>query len=181
MSASVRRSDWRDAARGLSGCLREIGGEKDVKLLLVGAAWLAVPAAAEPPSGPEATAEPPIVPEARAFMDAYGRDLARGDREAIVRRYDGRGAWHLGRGAKQYATIPQIRAIYTDEAWTPPAAFAWRNLSYEALGPDAVVVAGQFEWTSAGRMVTYSYTGLLVREDGQLRIRLEDEDPEPGR
>ena len=44
-------------------------------------------------------------------------------------------------------------------------------------GADSVVVVGLFDWgTAAGRPpVTVSYTGLLVREDGVLRIRLEDE------
>lgn len=43
------------------------------------------------------------------------------------------------------------------------------------------MAAGQFRWTARGeaRATTYSYTGLLVRQEGMLRIRLEDEDAEP--
>lgn len=42
---------------------------------------------------------------------------------------------------------------------------------------DAVVVAGRFVWTETGQPArVQSYTGLLVRQEGQLRIRLDDED-----
>lgn len=69
--------------------------------------------------------------------------------------------------------------MYTTR-WSPPASFEWRGLAYEPVGPDAVVVTGQFLWGEAsGAPLTFSYTGLLVRRDGRLRIRLEDEDPAP--
>lgn len=40
-----------------------------------------------------------------------------------------------------------------------------------------MLVTGGFEWTVAGRPQppVYSYSGVLTREDGVLRIRLEDE------
>lgn len=114
--------------------------------------------------------------EARAFMDAYARDLRSGAREAIVARYDHRGSYRVGGGEKTLEPLDSIRAVYTGR-WQPPAAFEWRDLSYEVLGDDAVMVVGRFEWTDRqGRTFPYSYTGLLVRQDGEWRIRLEDED-----
>jgi hypothetical protein len=42
------------------------------------------------------------------------------------------------------------------------------------------MVVGRFEWTDAGgKMLPISYTGLLVRRDGEWRIRLEDESVSP--
>lgn len=118
--------------------------------------------------------------EARAFMDAYARDLQAGAREAIVARYDRRGSYLVGNGRKDLLSVDSLRSIYTGPNWQPPAIFAWRDLSYEVLGDDAVMVVGRFEWTDAqGRMLPVSYTGLLLRQDGQWRIRLEDESVSP--
>lgn len=63
---------------------------------------------------------------------------------------------------------------------TAPAAFEWQDLAYEPAGPDAVVVVGRFLWTdTAGAAAeAYSYTALLRRQGGTLRIRVEDEAPE---
>ena len=64
--------------------------------------------------------------------------------------------------------------------WRPPASFDWQDLSYEAVGPDAVVVTGRFLWgVSATTRLPFSYTALLLRRDGRLRIRLEDESGRP--
>lgn len=122
------------------------------------------------------------VEEARRFMEDYARDLAAGNRAAIVARYDARGAYVLGNGRKELMTPGQIRAIYTGAEWTPPAAFEWRDLSFEPAGPDAVVVLGRFAWTGcAGQPpAVFSYASLLVRGDGGLRIRMEDESSSPG-
>ncbi|HEV2818429.1 MAG TPA: hypothetical protein VGW40_14550 [Allosphingosinicella sp.] len=63
-----------------------------------------------------------------------------------------------------------------------PARFEWRDLSYEPAGANAVVVAGLFLGATAGGAArTYSYTAPLVRRDGALRIRLEDESGAPAR
>jgi hypothetical protein len=114
--------------------------------------------------------------EARAFMESYARDLRSGAREAIVARYDTRGAYRVGGGQKVFEPMDSIRAGYTGR-WQPPAAFEWRDLSYEVLSDDAVMVVGRFEWTDQqGRVLPMSYTGLLVKQDGEWRIRLEDED-----
>lgn len=117
--------------------------------------------------------------EARAFMASYARDLRAGAREAIVARYDRRGAYRVGSGQKTLEPMDSIRAGYMGP-WQPPRVFEWRDLSYEVLGDDAVMVVGRFEWTDQqGRLLPMSYTGLLVRQDGEWRIRLEDEDISP--
>ena len=62
-------------------------------------------------------------------------------------------------------------------SWGPPATFSWEDLSFEPAGPDAVVVVGRFLWEST----RFSYSALLVRQDGVLRIRMEDESQAPSR
>jgi hypothetical protein len=141
---------------------------------------LATPAFAQAPAplpGPATAAEAPIVAEARSFMAGYARDLIAGDRAAIAARYDRRGGWRLGHGEKSLLSWAALRDHYAGPQWRPPASFAWRDLSYEPAGPDAVVVIGLFDWgRGEGRApVTLSCTGLLVRQDGELRIRVEDE------
>jgi hypothetical protein len=117
--------------------------------------------------------------EARVFMESYARDLRSGAREAIVARYDPRGSYRVGNGRKTFEPLDSIRAVYMGP-WEAPAAFEWRDLSYEVLSDDAVMVVGRFEWTGAdGKMLPLSYTGLLLRRDGQWRIRLEDESFSP--
>ena len=121
----------------------------------------------------------PIDVDAREFMSGYAEDLRHGRRQAIVERYDRRGAFRVGEGEKNLESWELIRAAYMTQ-WTPPASFAWRDLSYEPVGNDAVMVIGLFDWGLAdGRRLTFSYTGLLVRQDGELRIRLEDESMSP--
>lgn len=153
---------------------------------LIVAAMLALAAQAgaaqeRPATGAEAPAEAPVVAEARAFMAAYARDLLAGDRAGIAARYDRRGYWLMGRGRKLFSTHAETVAVYAGTSWQPPAAFEWRDLSYEPAGPDAVAVVGTFLWTRAAGQppMTLSYTGLLVRQDGVLRIRIEDEDAAP--
>ncbi len=115
--------------------------------------------------------------EAEDFMHGYAEELRAGDRAAIARRYHRGGAWRVGHGEKRMESWARIEAYYAGAGWSPPASFQWRELSYEQLGEDAFVVVGLFDWGPAGggAPVTYSYTGLLVRQDGALRIRLEDE------
>lgn len=123
--------------------------------------------------------EVPIDIDAREFMAGYADDLRHGRRQSIVDRYDRRGAYRVGEGEKSLESWDLIRAAYMTQ-WTPPARFAWRELSYEPVGNDAVIVVGLFDWGLAdGRKLTFSYTGLLVRIDGELRIRLEDESMSP--
>ncbi len=121
------------------------------------------------------------VEEARSFMDAYAHDLLAGDRAAIAARYDRTGAYLLGNGRKQFVPHDSIVAQYSGANWSPPASFEWRDLSFEPAGPDAVVVVGLFTWGRGGTAapMTFSYTSLLRRQDGVLRIRVEDESLDP--
>ena len=133
-------------------------------------------AAAQPPA--TAAAEAPIVAEARAFMERYAQDLTLGNRAAIAARYDRNGAWHVGPARVELETWDQINRRYRNR-WAAPASFQWRDLAYEALGPDSVLVVGGFRWWPQKKAdrppLDYSYTAVLVRRDGALKIRLENE------
>ncbi|MDX1418628.1 MAG: hypothetical protein R3181_01570 [Rubricoccaceae bacterium] len=127
------------------------------------------------PSSPEA-----LEAEARAFMDAYARDLRAGDGDAVAARYRRSGAYRMGHGRKVFAPHDSIRARYL-ERWQGPTSFEWGDLSYEVLGPEAVLVTGTFRWGRADPLddLVYSYTAVLTREDGELRLLLEDESTDP--
>ena len=121
------------------------------------------------------------VEEARSFMDSYARELLAGDRAAIAARYDRTGAYFLGNGRKEFVPYDSIVVKYSEANWSPPASFEWRDLSFEPAGPDAVVVVGLFAWGRGGSAapMTLSYTSLLRRQEGVLRIRVEDESLDP--
>ena len=127
-------------------------------------------------SAPAIAQTEPVVAEAQAFMAAYGQDLAKGDRAAIADRYDKTGAYFLVAGGHEFSTHAQIVADYAG-SWQAPASFEWRDLHFDAAGPDGVVVNGQFLWGTPKGSVAFTYTGFLRRQDGKLRIRLEDETP----
>ena len=141
---------------------------------------MALCAATLPRSARAQAADSALVQEARAFMDAYGQDLAAGRREEIAARYDRRGVHFMFNGERDSAPWDAVRQQYLTQ-WQPPAAFQWTNLLFEPAGPDAVVVNGLFFWTmQAGELpVRFRYTALLVRQEGVLRIRLEDESMAP--
>lgn len=145
--------------------------------LLTAFALALAPAAAAAQPAPTA-AEASIVAEARAFMAKYAEDLWQGNRSAIAARYDPTGAWHVGPGRAELESWDKIDLRYR-RRWAPPASFEWRDLAYEPLGPDSVLVVGRFLWWPHKKAdkppLEYSYTGLLVRRNGQLRIRLENE------
>lgn len=123
-----------------------------------------------------AAAERPDHAEARAFMDAYAQNLRNVDREAVVAGYDPAGVWFFSGGEGEWLTTAQIAGIYGSEQWRPPADFAWRDLAFIPVGDDVVTVTGRFDWPRAdGGTRAVAYHGLLVRIDGQWRIRVEDE------
>ena len=134
-----------------------------------------------PARAADAAAQASLVAEAQAFMTSYARDLIAGDRAAIAARYDRNGSWVVGNGRKMFSTAAATEAYYAGSEWQPPERFEWRDLSYEVTGPDSVVVVGTFLWKpkdgTPERIV--SYTGLLIRQDGELRIRVEDESALP--
>ena len=125
--------------------------------------------------------EPAIVAEARAFMSAYADELRTGDRAALGARYHGEGVCFVANGVPDCQSKAAVVSVYATE-WRAPAAFEWSDLNYVQTGPDAVTVIGRFLWTRPGQTApkTFSYHGLLLREDGRLSIRIEDENPLQG-
>lgn len=116
-----------------------------------------------------------IIADAQAFMESYANDVRKGDREALAARYDSRGAYIVGGGKKQLRGFEEIRQHYA-QVWRPPISVAWRDMSYEQVGENAVLAIGLFEWgTPDAGVVTYSYTGLLHWDGQTFKIRLEDE------
>lgn len=163
------------------------GARRVIVTCLVGMAAGAACDRAPEPAGEQVSAvsETPantgLVQEARAFMDSYAGDLLAGNREAIAARYHRNGAYFLGNGRKEFMPYASIAALYSGDSWSPPVSFEWRDLSFEPLGSEAVVVAGSFRWGAGSGMtpMVLSYTGLLRRQEGELRIRLEDESVDP--
>ena len=116
---------------------------------------------------------------ARDFFDSYAEDLRGHRREAIADRYDRRGVYMVGNGSKSLVPYEQIKERYLTK-WAGPKSFSWKDLSVEVLSNESVVVTGLFEWqTSSGTAHNYSYTGLLIKQEGKWRIRLEDESTTP--
>ncbi len=118
--------------------------------------------------------------EVEQFMRAYAEDLLNHDREAIVNRLDPRGMYRLGNGSKIYWDFEALQQNYLND-WIGPEEFSWQDLSYEVLGPNTVVVAGSFKWKRSTDPAprTISYTGLLLKQEGEWKIRLEDESTNP--
>lgn len=146
-------------------------------LVLSGFLLLSAPGALLAQEAPAAVAEPAIAVDARAFMVGYARDLLAGDRAGIAARYDSGGAWMVHAGHARLFPHERIARLYAED-WSPPAAFEWRDLVFIPSGEDAVTVVGRFVWTSAGEEpALIAYHGQFVRQDGQLRIRVEDETP----
>ena len=119
--------------------------------------------------------------EVREFYDSYAEDLRRHRREAIADRYDPRGVFFLGHGGKTLRSFEETKNRYQTR-WVGPKSFEWKDLSIEVLSPDAAVVVGRFDWqTDTGVILTYSYTGLLIKHSGGWRIRVEDESTQPNK
>ncbi len=146
-----------------------------ILLPLLALGLIAAPASAQPSA---ITAEAPIVAEARPFMARYAEDLVQGNRAAVAARYDRNGAWHVGPTGAELESWDKIDRRYR-RRWAPPSSFMWQNLAYEQVGPDTVLVVGGFHWWPLKKAdappIVYSYTALLVRRGGELKIRLENE------
>ena len=117
--------------------------------------------------------------EARQFFDAYAEDLRNHRREAVADRYDRRGVFMMGNGNKSLATFEGVKDRYLTK-WKGPKSFQWKDLSFDVLAPNVVAVLGKFEWeTVDSKVLSFSYTGILIKRDGQWRIRVEDESTKP--
>lgn len=127
-----------------------------------------------------AQSDPGVVNEVKAFYDAYAEDLRQHRREAIANRYDGRGTYFLGNGAKALESLEENRRYYLTK-WVGPKTFSWKDMEFEVVSPQAVVVLGRFEWATEKepKPKTCSYTGLVLKKSGQWSIRVEDESCPP--
>ncbi|KRB83255.1 hypothetical protein [Duganella sp. Root198D2] len=119
-----------------------------------------------------------ILDLAHFFMDTYADDVAAGDRKALANRYSRRGTIFIGGEWKEELTFDKLSSEYA-KSWKPPATFRWQGLAYEKLGDQSVMVTGGVARSDqAGAETTsHSYAVLLVKEDGELRIRMESGAP----
>lgn len=136
---------------------------------------VAFPSHAQPRQAPSA-----VEAEAQAFMKAYADDLRAHRREAIAARYSRKGAFFPAETAAPLS-LEAIGNAYRGKGWKGPGTFEWRDLAYEVLSPDAVVITGSLLWGADSTVRTVAYTGVLVRESGALRIRVEHESPRPSK
>jgi hypothetical protein len=112
--------------------------------------------------------------EAKRFMREYGVDLRNHDRAGIAARYARSGATVIFNGERNARSFDEIETRYREQ-WIGPDSFDWQNLAFEVLGPDSVLVTGEFDWGGQDGIERYSYSGVLQRQQGELRIRLEVE------
>jgi len=125
-----------------------------------------------PSSGMTDEAASRLTREARRFMEDYGQDIRKNDGAAVAARYHPSGTYFKG-GLMEYNDIV---SSYTGE-WEGPAAFEWRDLKIEILGPDAVLASGTGLWGREDTNTTMNvlYAAVLTRLDGKWYIRVEDE------
>jgi hypothetical protein len=138
-------------------------------------AWAQTPP--NPPTSIEAQRQSDaLLEEAKRFMGEYAADLLRGDRPAITARYDKHGVYEIRPAEKKFTSHAELVSRYQNQ-WEKPGLFEWRDLSYEVLGPDKVLVTGLFAWgrSASSSPDILSYVAILHRQDGELRIRLEAE------
>ena len=168
---------WFSLAGGFSprhAVLRGHGVFLALVLLLCSSAS-AAQAPARNPGETRQAGESSLIDEARRFMDGYQTDLQRGDRPAIAARYDRNGVYELRPGEKRFTSHADLVARY--QKWRRPGFFEWRDLSYEVLAADKVLVTGLFALgdSASASPGLQSYVAVLRRQDGELRIRLEAE------
>ncbi|WP_426341070.1 hypothetical protein ACN9MZ_04510 [Pseudoduganella sp. S-14] len=119
-----------------------------------------------------------ILDLAHFFMDTYAEDLTAGDRKALANRYSRRGTIFIGGEWKEEIGFDKLSNEYA-KSWKPPVTFRWQGLAFEKLGDQSVMVTGGVARSDqAGRETTsHSYAVLLIKEDGELRIRMESGAP----
>jgi hypothetical protein len=145
-------------------------GVRNALIWMVFVSLSAACGSAPAPSSPAA-----VEGEAREFMAGYEAEMQGSNGEALAARYHRAGAYWMLQGRKRFLEHDSI-VRYFRETWSAPAEFRWTDLSYEVLGNDAVVVIGTMQFTEPDhRTAIGSYTALLLRQDGELRIRVEDE------
>ena len=117
-----------------------------------------------------------LLNEAESFMARYAELIRAGDRAGIAALYDPDGAVLIRGGRRTLISYGDIVRRYARPEWQPPTRFEWRDLHYEAAGPDSVVVLGKFAWqNNEGPAEIGTYNALLRRSGERLLIRIEDE------
>ena len=112
-------------------------------------------------------------------MQSIAKTCSSGRRAAIADRYDTRGYYRVGNGAKTLVTFDESKDRYLNR-WTPPRAFSFSDMTYEILSKETAVVVGLAEWQAAtGEKAGLSYSALLVKGRDGWRIRVEDESFSP--
>lgn len=119
-----------------------------------------------------------ILDLAHFFMDTYAEDLTAGDRKALANRYSRRGTIFIGGEWKEEIGFDKLSNEYA-KSWKPPVTFRWQGLAFEKLGDQSVMVTGGVARSDQAGLETtsHSYAVLLVKEDGELRIRMESGAP----
>ena len=117
----------------------------------------------------------------RLFFEAYGEDLRKHRRDAIVNRYDRLGTYFMGNGRKSFDTFDSVKDRYLKK-WNGPKHFEWKDVSIDVISKTSALVTALFEWTpDSGDVAKCSYTGLFLKGSGEWRIRAEDESCVPRR
>ena len=109
------------------------------------------------------------------FVARYATSMRTGDRAALVASYATTGVNVLGDGRSATLSSSDIRARFDSLHWMPPVAYEWKDLSWESVGPDAVVLSGGYLLRAKAddRPRAFSYSALLRRRAGIVQIVME--------
>lgn len=112
---------------------------------------------------------------ARVFS-RYAESMLSGDRAALVDAYSPAGVRVVSNGESVMLSPSDVAARYSAPRWSAPAAFAWKDLSWEPVGPDAYFAFGRYDVRARADapVRTYSYSALLRRRDGKVGITIEN-------
>lgn len=148
---------------------------KSLPLYLLTICFLSFNATAQKHKKPPKNSNAETEQEVKAFFKTYAEHLVQNHKEAIADLYDPSGCYILGNANKSFLSFEENKKYYLTR-WTAPKSFEWNDLSIEIISPSAVVATAIFNLErSTGEKMTYSYTGLLIKQSGKWRIRVEDE------
>ncbi len=101
-------------------------------------------------------------------------------RSAIAAFYRRDGALVVFNGVPERSTREELRRPY-EGAWSPPAYFAWENLTYDPVSPTHVLVNGGFRWRAVSERdtVRYVHAAMLATADSGMGIIFEHETLRP--
>jgi hypothetical protein len=149
---------------------------------LIGLGVVALLACSPSSKSPSFVDGPPadLKASAQELFVQYEAAIKTSRREAIARFYHFDGAIRVLNGTTSRMSRPQLDSVYRT-TWTPPAFFAWEELSYDSLDPGTVIVTGGFRWARLGTTDTlrYLYAALVHAVDSGMAIRFEHETLRP--